>query len=119
VLAGNEIRGNFYGRGGADLNGRDVAYDGEGRNNCVQESGMLSPSEPADRSTFEPCPFSGSNEPVDQAAQQAIVQWSSNARAQGHDWAWIRHPHQAIKGIRPLVTCTVVKKEFCKGQPRK
>jgi hypothetical protein len=114
VLVGNEIRGNEYGRGGTDLNGRDLAYDGEGRDNCIQETGVRSPTVPANGNTYEPCPFSGPNT-MDAAAAAEGIRWSLDAT---HEANWVVGPHQPIKGIRPLVHCTVVKGHNCKGQPK-
>ena len=50
----NIIRGNQFGLGGTDLNGRDVTYDGSGCDNCF----TLAASDttfPADRSTIARC----------------------------------------------------------------
>ena len=97
-LVGNEVRDNVMGKGGADLNGRDLFYDGSGTDNCFSGNTLASPTVPADGSTFSPCPFSGTN-PFNGDAQSEAVGWSLDP---DHEKYWVRNPHQAMTGITPL-----------------
>ena len=54
--AATRSRGNEFGLGGADLNGRDLFYDGNGSGNCFENNTAPSPNVPADNSTFAACP---------------------------------------------------------------
>jgi hypothetical protein len=112
VIVGNEIRGNSYGLGGADLNGRDVFAEGSGRDNCVDETGPL--RGPVGASTFRPCPFQGANTP-DATALAAGISW---VVARDHEKFWIRSPHKAKPGYTPLERCRKTK-AGCQGQPRR
>jgi len=96
-LIGNRVSGNVLGLGGADLNGRDVFYDGNGKDNCWGPNELRSPTEPADGSTFAPCPFSGANA-FNAGAQQQALKWALDP-AETH---WIRHEHAARAGYTPL-----------------
>ena len=58
---GNVVRNNTFGAGGADLNGRDLFYDGNGKGNCWGPNTLTSPTEPANGAQFVACPFSGQN----------------------------------------------------------
>jgi hypothetical protein len=110
-LKGNEIRGNHYGAGGADLNGRDVFYDGSGSGNCISETGTQNDL-PANHSTWANCPFGGTNAFSQDTQSQLLAQ----AVDPNHEAAWVKHPHKARKGYKPLEKCTVTK-NGCKGQP--
>jgi hypothetical protein len=90
----NVIRGNQFGLGGADLNGRDLAYDGSGSDNCFSLDGV-GVTAPADRSTFGTC--TGANG-MNATARATMLSWVG-ANAVGN---WIRHPHAAKAGYKPL-----------------
>ena len=98
-LVGNEVTGNLFGRDGADLNGRDMFYDGSGTDNCFAGNTLHSPTLPVDGSTFTPCPFTGPN-PFSADAQATAVNWTVGDPT--HEANWIKHPHVAMKGITPL-----------------
>ena len=90
----NVIRGNAFGLNGTDANGRDVAYDGSGSDNCFS----LAPSDtafPADRSTIAAC--QGTNG-MQQSARDQMVQWVGTGALNG----WVRHEHPPKAGYRPL-----------------
>jgi hypothetical protein len=90
----NIVRDNQFGLGGTDANGRDVAYDGSGSDNCF----TLAASDttfPADRSTIATC--SGPNG-MSQAARDQMVGWTGTGALNG----WVRHAHPAKKGYKPL-----------------
>jgi hypothetical protein len=89
----NIVRGNQFGLGGTDTNGRDVSYDGSGTGNCF----TLAPSDtafPADRSTVAAC----STASVNTDARNQMVGWTGTGALNG----WVRHEHPAKKGYRPL-----------------
>lgn len=97
ALVGNVVRGNEFGLGGTDRNGRELAYDGNGTDNCFGPNDGVSVTIPAGGSTFAPCPFSGANA-FDQNAQVQMIGLAGNAAV----GSWIRHPHAAKPGYEPL-----------------
>jgi hypothetical protein len=97
ALAGNVVRGNEFGLGGTDRNGRELAYDGNGTANCFGPNDGVSVTIPAGGSTFVPCPFSGANT-FDQDAQLQMIALAGKAAVS----AWIKHPHAAKPGYEPL-----------------
>jgi Right handed beta helix region len=97
-LVGNRVHDNQFGLGGADLNGRDLVYDGTGTDNCWGPNAGVAVTLPADGSAFSPCPFTGANV-FNQAAQTEAFGWAGDAT---HEKFWIRHPHAAKKGYTPL-----------------
>lgn len=99
-LVGNQIRNNAFGKGGADLNGRDLFYDGNGQNNCISGNTGVQSTAPTDQSTFAACPFSGPNA-FSSTAQGEAIGW---ATASDPTAGWVRHPHTPIAGITPLET---------------
>jgi hypothetical protein len=89
----NIIRGNEFGLGGTDLNGRDVTYDGSGTGNCF----TLAPTDtafPADRSTVAAC----STANVSNDARMQMIGWTGEGALGG----WARHDHPPKKGFKPL-----------------
>ncbi len=94
-LVGNTVTGNQFGLGGADPNGHDLFYDGNGSDNCFQTDGKLFPE---DGSTFAPCPFTGANA-FNATAQGEAVNWAVDPT---HEAAWIKGPHVSKPGITPL-----------------
>jgi hypothetical protein len=90
----NIVRGNQFGLGGTDTNGRDITYDGSGSDNCF----TLAASDttfPADRSTVDTC--AGPNG-LDTNARNQMVGWTGTGALNG----WVRHEHPAKKGYKPL-----------------
>ncbi len=112
-LQGNEIRGNHYGLGGADLNGRDIVL----RRLGLQQLHLR--DRHAERPAGRPLDVVGlpvrrdrtlfSQDTPEPAARP--VRGRARTRA-----AWVKHPHKARKGYKPLETC-IVTKNGCKGQP--
>jgi hypothetical protein len=90
----NIVRDNQFGLGGADTNGRDVAYDGSGSGNCFSLTGVTS-TFPADHSTFG-CP-AGKNTFSSDARVQ-MIQWTGEGALTG--WRAPGHPPKA--GYTPL-----------------
>jgi hypothetical protein len=60
-LIGHQVHHNQFGLGGADLNGRELFYDGTGTDNCFGSNVGVQTTTPADGSAFNPCPFTGAN----------------------------------------------------------
>jgi len=103
VLRDNVVRDNRFGLGGADLNGRDMFYDGSGTGNCFARNALRSPNMPASDSVFATCPKTGMNA-FDAAAQLEAISWvpQGRKRPRSAETHWIEHPHKKRKGIRPL-----------------
>jgi parallel beta helix pectate lyase-like protein len=97
-LIGNQVMNNTFGLGGADLNGRELFYDGTGSNNCFGPNVGVQNTTPANGDTFVPCPFTGANT-FDSAAQSEAINWSLDAT---HEANWIKHPHAPKPGLTPL-----------------
>jgi Right handed beta helix region len=98
-LIGNQVRDNQFGLGGADLNGRELFYDGSGTGNCFGPNVGVQNTTPADGSTFAPCPFTGANT-FNAAAQNEAINWSVGDST--HEAFFIRHAHAAKPGLTPL-----------------
>jgi len=91
----------LYGR---DLNGRDMFYDGSGTTNCFSGNVTRSPNVPADNSVFAPCPGPAANTPDSDALQEGLS-WVLSVNKDDpatFEQFWLRHPHAAQKGIKPL-----------------
>ena len=97
ALVGNRVSGNAFGLGGEDRNGRDLAYDGNGTGNCWGPNDGVRATLPADPAVFPTCPFGGANAFSLQAQSQLLG--FAGASALG---GWIKHPHKARPGVRPL-----------------
>ncbi|HTE58759.1 MAG TPA: hypothetical protein VK631_00310, partial [Solirubrobacteraceae bacterium] len=97
ALEGNIVRDNRFGLGGQDLNGRELAYDGNGSGNCFGSNTGVSVTIPADRSTLAPCPFTGANT-FNPGVQGEMIGLAGKAGVA----KWIRHPHAPKQGFQPL-----------------
>jgi hypothetical protein len=97
-LIGNSFTNNQFGDNGADLNGRDLVYDGNGSGNCFSGNTGVLVTVPADASTMATCPFTGTNA-FSADTQSTLVSW---AIAPDHEANWIMHPHAALAGFTPL-----------------
>jgi hypothetical protein len=104
-LVGNQLTGNTFGVNGLaatpgpDLNNIDIAYDGNGSDNCISGNIGVQKTIPADPSgMFMSCPFSGPNA-FDQQAQSDMIAPAGDST---HEAYWVKHPHQPISGITPL-----------------
>jgi Pectinesterase len=91
----NVVRGNEFGLGGTDVNGRDIAYDGSGSDNCFT-LGASDTTHPSDRSTVGFC-ATGKNL-FSQAARDQMIGWTGTNALSG----WVKHDHPAKKGYKPL-----------------
>jgi parallel beta helix pectate lyase-like protein len=92
-LRGNILRNNAFGLGGADTNGYDVVYAGQGSDNCFS---IGATDTALDKSTLTPC--TGKNT-FKQAAMDQMLQWAGENGKNG----WKMHDHPPKKGIKPLV----------------
>jgi hypothetical protein len=98
-LVGNQITNNQLGLGGADLNGRDLFYDGNGSDNCFGDNAGVAVTAPENGSTFAACPFTGPNA-FSAEAQSTAINWTVGDPT--HQANWITHPHSPQAGITPL-----------------
>ena len=99
-LIGNQVHDNQFGLGGADLNGRELFYDGSGSDNCFGPNVGVDDDDA--RPTARPSPRArspGANT-FNQAAQDEAINWSVGDPT--HEAFWIRHPHAAKAGLTPL-----------------
>jgi hypothetical protein len=101
-LVGNVVQGNEMGLGGADPNGRDLFYDGNGTGNCFSDNAGAKVLFPSDGSTFAACPFGGANA-FSADVQAQAVDWAIGA---DHEHGWIRGPHAAKRDVTPMETYT-------------
>lgn len=95
-LVANKIQGNVFGNNGANRNGRDLSYDGNGTGNCmdVDQVGVqtIFPDNP---SIFKSgCASDTTPNTFDAAAQGGAVSW---AVAPDHTSGWIQYPQAAVK----------------------
>jgi hypothetical protein len=93
-----EVTNNQFGLGGQDLNARDMAYDGSGRNNCFQGNDLHSPLMPADGNTFATCPGPNPNH----ADSSVLVDGAGWLTDDTHEKYWVKNPHAPHKGYNPL-----------------
>ena len=98
-LQRNTVRDNSFGLGGRDLNGRDVLYDGSGSGNCFGPNTSFSPS--PDTTAGPDCPFTGTNA-HNSADRITMLGWTGEGALKG----WIKHPHAARKGVKPVEVYT-------------
>jgi hypothetical protein len=97
-LIGNQITNNQFGANGADLNGRDLSFDGNGSDNCVSGNTGVAVTVPANAGTFKPCPYTGANA-FDGSAQTELINWAVDTT---HEQFLVQHPHSAVAGVQPL-----------------
>jgi hypothetical protein len=89
---GNTVKGNAFGLGGTDANGRDIVYDGSGSDNCF----TLAPTDTVlDANAVSTC--SGKN-PFSQATRDTMLGWAGENATKG----WVKHDHPAKPGYKPL-----------------
>ena len=97
-LIGNRVTSNAFGFNGRDLNGHDLVYDGNGTGNCFAGNTGVAVTEPADGSTFAPCPFSGDNT-FSSDTESTIVKWALDST---HEAYWVKGAHVKKAGFVPL-----------------
>jgi plastocyanin len=95
-LQRNTVRGNHFGRGGLDANGRDVIYDGSGSGNCFGPNDWTAPTLPA-TTALPACPFTGVNAHSD-ADRQTMLGWIGEGALSG----WREKGHPPYKRFKPL-----------------
>ncbi len=91
TLANNVIQNNQFGLNGTDINGVDVAYDGNGTNNVFAMGGVTSMF-PADGSTF------ANGGTFSKTVQDSMVGWTG----EGAIASWKKHDHPPKAGFEPL-----------------
>jgi len=94
------VRGNVFGRGGFDRNGRDLTYDGSGSGNCFGANRGVTVTVPSDGSTMAQCPLDGANR-FSPEARDELVGWTAAGAPTEH---WLRNPHAPLRDatIQPL-----------------
>jgi len=100
-LIGNKVQNNEFGLNGTDLNGRDLAYNGNGSDNCFGPNTGVSVTIPANGSTLPTCPFTGANTPDEAALGEMLTLAGKDAVGKQ-----IVHEHAAKEGYEPLVEYT-------------
>ncbi len=98
-LEGNVIKGNQFGKDGTDLNGRDLFYDGDGKDNCFQDNTGVRVTLPDDPEVFPVCSQTGPNS-LRTKMQETAVDWALGDNT--HEANWVVSPHAAIPGRTPL-----------------
>ena len=99
-LEGNKIHDNVFGNGGKNKNGRDIFYDGDGKDNCIGPNVGVEVTVPA-ATSFMPCPFTGANT-FDSAAQGEAVSWAIDTTEPAHEKFWIKNTQVPVPGVTPL-----------------
>jgi hypothetical protein len=97
-LVGNSFTNNQFGANGTDLNGRDLGYDGNGKDNCVSGNTGVQTTVPADSSTMPACPFTGANA-FSGDVQKQLIDWALDGT---HEAFLIKHAHVPQAGFTPL-----------------
>ena len=93
TLDRNIVKGNQFGRGGTDTNGRDIVYDGSGTGNCF----TLAPTDTVlDPSALGTC--SGGKNPFSQPTRDEMLSWIGEGATKG----WRKPGHPPKKGYKPL-----------------
>jgi hypothetical protein len=96
ALVNNQIKGNVFGAGGTDLNGRDLSYDGNGTGNCWgPNEGVQVVS--GDASMYPACPFAGANA-FSSGTQSELLGYTGENALKG----WVKHPHKPRSDAKPL-----------------
>jgi hypothetical protein len=99
-LQDNRVTGNRFGLDGADPNGRDLMYSGNGRGNCFSGNTGVTRTVPATPATFAECPNTAANTPNEEVLA-AMVPWAVQGR---YREGWVQGPHApGPGGVQPLV----------------
>lgn len=94
----NRFTGNAFGQQGADKNGRDMVYTGNGIGNCFSGNTGVETTIPAP-DQFPACPFDGANT-ESQDAFAALADW---AVAKNYRKSWVTKPHAGRSdGVQPI-----------------
>ena len=101
ALVGNIVRNNAFGLNGTDLNGRELAYDGNGSETASAATPACAVTIPADGSTLAPCPFAGTNAFNRRASSEMLTLAGEDGVA-----SWIRAPARAEEGLHAAGGCT-------------
>ena len=101
TLRGNQITGNVFGNGGKNPNGRDIAYDGTGFDNCISGNVDVKVTVPADAASFAACPFTGANT-YSGAGQTEMLNFALSAELPLHEHFWVKGTQAPVAGVTPL-----------------
>ena len=93
-----QVRDNAFGLGGTDLNGRDLAYDGNGTGNCFAGNTGVSRDDPGRRLDARRLPVQRRRTRSAPPAQGELVALDRR----GARGSWIKHPHAPRAGLEPL-----------------
>ena len=99
-LIGNQVHDNEFGLGGADLNGRELFYDGSGTDNCFGPNVGVARHDAGRRLDVRPVP-------VHRARTRSTRPPRARPSAGSvgdptHEAFWIKHPHAPKAGLKPL-----------------
>jgi hypothetical protein len=99
TLVGNQFKDNVLGNGGANRNGRDLFYDGNGTGNCFSGNTGVETTEPAGNGAIfsSGCASATTPNAFDPASQAAGIGW---ATAKDQSTSWVQYPQAAIKDPR-------------------
>ena len=92
-LVDNVVRGNQFGLNGADKNGRDLVYTGNGSGNCFEGNTGVETTSPNDPAAFPPCP--GGDNQDNQDALLLMADAGVNKRYR-ENWIVTQHAPSAI-----------------------
>ena len=107
TLVGNRITGNTLGNGGANPNGVDLFYDGNGTGNCIKDNVGVKTTLPASGAPFQTgCASDTAVNGFDQSAQTTALGWVAGDDHEAH---WSTAPQAAVKD--PLTGKTLEKRE--------
>jgi hypothetical protein len=101
----NKFIDNTMGDGGKDLNGTDFFNDGSGHGTCFQDNGTVTlATSTTDTDLYPTCPSTAGSGTVNGDGNQVAMLLgivTSNPPSKMETF-WTRHPHVAIKGIKPV-----------------
>jgi len=97
ALVANRVSDNVFGENGADRNGRDLAFDGNGTGNCWGPNTGVQTTLPENPAMFPACPFDAANT-FDKDAQNQLIGFTGANALKG----WIKYPHKARSDAKPL-----------------
>lgn len=100
-LKDNVVRDNVFGANGADRNGRDLVYTGNGGGNCFEGNTGVSRTLPDDPSVFPECPGPKDNQDSD-ATLLEVAGWGVGDKPKYRE-SWIQTAHPEREDITPLI----------------
>ncbi|HLM49371.1 MAG TPA: hypothetical protein VK279_02395 [Solirubrobacteraceae bacterium] len=101
VLKRNTVTGNSFGNGGANPNGRDIAYTGQGVGNCIADNPGATTNLPANNSTLT-CDGPTVPNTEDPSVLGDLIVAGGVTGDPTHQAGWVRLPQSPVPGITPL-----------------